>query len=152
METLVSKLFGEGKQLKDLTTEELARYKATSYQLRKNSEPKRRKLIKKKSFAEKTFGKRYIDLTDAEKAMHKKLYAKWYSKFSKKTDEAIPYEEINETQKTITKMAKTFQANNECELLKKVLIDLIKEHYAVGDEVAETLMLGLIYKAKGETK
>lgn len=67
METLLSKLFGEGKQLKDLTTEELARYKNASYM--KNEE--KRKVNKKKSFAEETFGKRYIDLTDAEKAMHK---------------------------------------------------------------------------------
>lgn len=146
METLLNKLFGEGRQLKDLTKEELARYKNASYNLNKE----KRKAKKKKSFAEKTFGKRYIDLTDAEKAMHKKLYAKWYNKFGKKTDKVIPYEEINKTQKDITKMAKTLKTNNECELLKKVLIDLIKEHYAVGDEVAETLMLGLIYKAKGE--
>lgn len=38
--TLVSRLFGEGKQLKDLTKEELARYKNASYAL--TSAPKRK--------------------------------------------------------------------------------------------------------------
>lgn len=149
--TLVSRLFGEGKQLKDLTKEELARYKNASYAL--TSAPKRKKQKEKQrklTFSEKTFGKHYIDLTNDEKAMYRSLYGKWYYKFSKDKTKAIPYEELNKTQKDLTKMVKTFKANNEIELYKKVLKDLVKAHYGVNDEVADTLMLGLIYKAKGE--
>lgn len=153
--TLVSKLFGEGKQLKDLTKEELARYKNASYALtsapkRKRQREQQKEKQRKLTFSEKTFGKHFIELTDTEREMYRSLYGKWYYKFNKNKTNAIPYEELNKTQKDLTKMAKTLKANNEFEFYKKVLKDLVKAHYGVNDEVADTLMLGLIYKAKGE--